>query len=87
MHAEIRTVRDPETRVKVVEERSNFDQNPEDCLKSNYEQLEALKQKILDAQQILPSIEIDYESRVKISQVCGSLDVWSKRGYCNKPCC
>jgi len=80
MHAEIRTVRDPETRVKVVEERSNFDQNPEDCLKSNYEQLEALKQKILDAQQILPSIEIDYESRVKISQVCGSLDVDGLRG-------
>ena len=26
MHAEIRTVRDPETRVRVVEERSNFDQ-------------------------------------------------------------
>ena len=25
MHAEIRTVRDPETRVKVVEERSKFD--------------------------------------------------------------
>ena len=28
MHAEISTVRDPETRVRVVEERSNFDQNP-----------------------------------------------------------
>jgi magnesium chelatase subunit I len=40
MHAEIRTVRDPETRVRVVEERSNFDQNPDDCLKANAEQLE-----------------------------------------------
>ena len=40
MHAEIRTVRDPETRVRVVEERSNFDQNPEECLKENFEQLE-----------------------------------------------
>merc|ERR1712032_1560360 len=34
MHAEIRTVRDPETRVRVVEERSNFDKNPEECLKA-----------------------------------------------------
>ena len=35
MHAEIRTVRDPETRVRVVEERSYFDQNPEECLEAN----------------------------------------------------
>jgi len=80
MHAEIRTVRDPETRVRVVEERSNFDQNPDDCLKANAEQLEELKKKITDAQELLPSIEIDYELRVKISQVCGSLDVDGLRG-------
>jgi len=80
MHAEIRTVRDPETRVRVVEERSNFDQNPDDCLKANAEQLEELKRKITDAQELLPSIEIDYELRVKISQVCGSLDVDGLRG-------
>jgi magnesium chelatase subunit I len=80
MHAEIRTVRDPETRVRVVEERSNFDQNPDDCLKANAEQLEELKKKITDAQELLPGIEIDYELRVKISQVCGSLDVDGLRG-------
>ena len=28
----------------------------------------------------LPAIEIDYELRVKISQVCGSLDVDGLRG-------
>merc|ERR1711934_882451 len=50
MHAEIRTVKDPKLRVKVVEERSNFDQNPDDCLKANAEQLEELKKKITDAQ-------------------------------------
>ena len=80
MHAEIRTVRDPETRVRVVEERSNFDQNPESCLQENKEQLEILKQKICDAQELLPSVELDYELRVKISQVCGSLDVDGLRG-------
>jgi magnesium chelatase subunit I len=80
MHAEIRTVRDPETRVRVVEERSNFDQNPDDCLKANAGQLEELKKKITDAQELLPGIEIDYELRVKISQVCGSLDVDGLRG-------
>jgi Mg-chelatase subunit ChlI len=80
MHAEIRTVRDPETRVRVVEERSNFDKNPEECLKANNEQLEALKKTIVDAQELLPSVELDYELRVKISQVCGSLDVDGLRG-------
>jgi magnesium chelatase subunit I len=80
MHAEIRTVRDPETRVRVVEERSKFDQNPDECLASNKEQLELLKAKIVDAQERLPEVELDYEFRVKISQVCGSLDVDGLRG-------
>ena len=80
MHAEIRTVRDPETRVRVVEERSNFDQNPDECLAANAEQLEILKQQIVDAQELLPKVEIDYELRVKISQVCGGLDVDGLRG-------
>ena len=80
MHAEIRTVRDPETRVRVVEERSYFDQNPEECLAANAEQLDVLKKNILDAQELLPNVELDYEFRVKISQVCGSLDVDGLRG-------
>jgi magnesium chelatase subunit I len=80
MHAEIRTVRDPETRVRVVEERSNFDQNPDDCLAANREQLEQLKTKIVEAQERLPEVELEYEFRVKISQVCGSLDVDGLRG-------
>ena len=80
MHAEIRTVRDPETRVRVVEERSNFDQNPEACLAENAAAIEELKEKIVNAQQLLPSMKIDFELRVKISQVCGSLDVDGLRG-------
>ena len=80
MHAEIRTVRDPETRVRVVEERSAFDQNPDECLAANATQLDELKKKITDAQDLLPSVELNYEMRVKISQVCGSLDVDGLRG-------
>jgi magnesium chelatase subunit I len=80
MHAEIRTVRDPETRVRVVEERSNFDQNPDECLAANAQQLEELKKQISDAQGVLPNVVLDYEYRVKISQVCGGLDVDGLRG-------
>jgi magnesium chelatase subunit I len=80
MHAEIRTVRDPETRVKVVEERSNFDQNPDACLEANEQAIEDLKTKIVKAQELLPNVNIDFELRVKISQVCGTLDVDGLRG-------
>ena len=80
MHAEIRTVRDPETRVRVVEERSNFDQNPDECLAENAKAIEELKAKIVKAQELLPKLKIDFELRVKISQVCGSLDVDGLRG-------
>ena len=80
MHAEIRTVRDAETRLRVVEERSNFDQNPDDCLKANQEAIDKLKKQITNAQALLPTISIDFEKRVKISQVCGTLDVDGLRG-------
>ena len=80
MNADIRTVRAPETRVRVVEERSNFDKNPDECLQANAEQLDILKKQITDAQELLGSVELDYELRVKISQVCGSLDVDGLRG-------
>lgn len=80
MHAEIRTVRDPETRVRVVEERAAFDKNPEECLKAAEVELTNLKKQITDAQELLPQVEIDYELKVKISTVCGKLNVDGLRG-------
>lgn len=80
MHAEIRTVRDPETRVRVVEERSNFDQSPDACLAENASAIDSLREKIVKAQELLTKVKIDFELRVKISQVCGSLDVDGLRG-------
>ena len=66
MHAEIRTVRDPETRVQIVEQRSNFDSDPDAALKEwNTAQL-ALKEKIVDAQKRLPDVKLSMELRVKI---------------------
>ena len=80
MHAEIRTVKDPVLRVQVVEERTSFDQNPANWL-ANYEsQQQELRDKIISAQKLLPKIEIDYDLRVKISEVCSQLDVDGLRG-------
>ena len=80
MHAEIRTVKDPVLRVKVVEERTSFDQTPLVWIE-NYElQQQELRDRIVAAQQLLPHVEIDYDLRVKISEVCSQLDVDGLRG-------
>jgi magnesium chelatase subunit I len=80
MHAEIRTVKDPILRVKVVEERTSFDQSPALWL-ANYEsKQQELRDKIIAAQNLLPKVEIDYDLRVKISEVCSQLDVDGLRG-------
>jgi magnesium chelatase subunit I len=80
MHAEIRTVRDPELRVRIVEERSSFDQDPGISLNEHEEEQSQLREQIVSAQGILNDVALSYELRVKISQVCGSLDVDGLRG-------
>nr|YP_009399243.1 Mg chelatase subunit e [Kapraunia schneideri]ARW68849.1 Mg chelatase subunit e [Kapraunia schneideri] len=80
MHAEIRTVRDASLRVQIVEQRTKFDQDPNSCIKEFCEQQNLLKQTIINAQSLLKSITIDYSLKVKISQICGILNVDGLRG-------
>ena len=80
MHAEIRTVKDPELRVQIVDQRSQFDQNPQQFLDSHQSQQDNLQQRLVNAQTLLPSVSIEHELRVKISQVCAELDVDGLRG-------
>ncbi|MEH2198109.1 magnesium chelatase ATPase subunit I [Nostoc sp.] len=80
MHAEIRTVKEPALRVQIVEQRADFDQNPPVFLENYKPQQEALQEQIVNAQQLLPEVKIDYELRVKISEVCSELDVDGLRG-------
>ena len=67
-------------RVKIVEERTAFDLNPQDWLDKYQTEQEALTQKIIDAQNRLSSVTIDYDLRVKISEICSILDVDGLRG-------
>ncbi len=80
MHAEIRTVKDPDLRVKIVEERTLFDLDPYAWVDKYKDQQEALKQKIIDAQKLLDKVEMPYDFRLKISKVCSDLDVDGLRG-------
>ena len=80
MHAEIRTVKYPTLRVKVVEERTSFDLNPQEWIDKYKDEQEAVTKRITDAQALLPGMQIDYELRVKISEICSILDVDGLRG-------
>ena len=80
MHAEIRTVKDPILRVKIVEERTSFDLNPQEWLDKYEAEQNALTEKIISAQNILSDVKLEYNLRVKISEVCSILDVDGLRG-------
>ncbi|MFB2772513.1 magnesium chelatase ATPase subunit I [Pelatocladus sp. BLCC-F211] len=80
MHAEIHTVKEPTLRVQIVEQRSEFDQNPPVFVEKYQSQQQELQQRIIKAQELLPSVNLDYDLRVKISEVCSELDVDGLRG-------
>ncbi|GAP94766.1 magnesium chelatase ATPase subunit I [Leptolyngbya sp. NIES-2104] len=80
MHAEIRTVKEPVLRVQIVEQRTEFDQDPVPFLEKYEPQQNDLQRQIVEAQERLKGIAIDYDLRVKISQMCSELDVDGLRG-------
>jgi magnesium chelatase subunit I len=80
MHAEIRTVKEPPLRVQIVEQRSEFDRRPHEFLVEYQTQQTALQVKIVEAQERLNQVNIDYDLKVKISEVCSTCDVDGLRG-------
>ncbi|MGG6297439.1 magnesium chelatase ATPase subunit I [Leptolyngbya sp. AN02str] len=80
MHAEIRTVKEPELRVQIVEQRTEFDQNPQAFLDQCRTEQEALQRQLVEAQTRLKSVVVDRELKVKISEVCSQADVDGLRG-------
>ncbi len=80
MYAEIRTVREPELRVRVVEERTNFDSNPHGFLLDYADRQDELQSKIVNAQNLLGEVDIPADLRLNISRVCSELNVDGLRG-------
>ena len=80
MHAQIGTVREPKLRVQIVEQRAAFDESPIDFRCSCEEAQKKLTNKIIKAREFLKNVKIDYENRVKISQICSDLGVDGLRG-------
>lgn len=80
MHAEIRTISDPNLRVRIVEERISFDQSPQLWFeKYEQEQLE-IQKRIVTAQNLLSKVIMKKEFQLKISQICSELEIEGLRG-------
>lgn len=80
MHAQIGTVKDAELRVKIVEQRASFDESPLGFRNHYLSSQQELTDRIVAARGLLEKVSIDYDSRVKISQICSELDVDGLRG-------
>ena len=75
MSVEVRTVRNPELRVQVVDQRTAFDSDPDSFSAGVEANQEALQQRVVEAQKRLDQVTIDDDLRLRISAVCGELDV------------
>lgn len=80
MHAEIRTIRDPQLRVKVVEERLSFDQSPMSWFEKYEQDQLAIQDRLLKAQKLVGDVVIASEFQQKISQICSELEIEGLRG-------
>jgi magnesium chelatase subunit I len=80
MHAEIRTVKEPNLRVQIVEQRGDFDRDPQSFLAEYESQQQELQRKLVQAQELLPQVTMDYDIRVKVSEICSELDIDGLRG-------
>jgi magnesium chelatase subunit I len=80
MHAEIRTIRDPNLRVKIVEERISFDQSPQSWFEKYESEQINIQNQIVKAQNALPNVTISKDFQLKISQICSELQIEGLRG-------
>jgi magnesium chelatase subunit I len=80
IHAQIKTTRDPELRVRIVEQRARFDSYPHN-FREEYEGAQNdLRNRIVKARTLLDQVELDYDLRIGISQLCAELDIDGLRG-------
>ena len=80
MSVEVSTVREAELRVQVVDQRTAFDNDPENFASTKKSEQDQLQMKVVEAQKRLQEVNIDEDLRLKISAICGELDVDGLRG-------
>lgn len=80
MQAEVITERDATLRVKIVQERLAFDESPKLFIEKYAKPQQDLRDRIVEARELLPEVQVNNELRTKISEICGSLYIDGLRG-------
>ena len=80
MHALIKTVKEPELRVKIVQQRELFENNPKTFKLKYKNEEENIREKIIKAQIEVKNINIEYNLLEKISLICSELNIDGLRG-------
>lgn len=80
LSVDVRTVREAELRVRIVEQRSRFDGDPQGFCQTQQSRQQALQERIGQARERLAQVQLDDELCLAISRVCGELDVDGLRG-------
>lgn len=80
MHAQIGTVKEPDLRVQIVEQRADFDESPLEFRNRYNQPQQKLTDQLIQARNLLKDVKIDYQLKMKISRVCSQLNVDGLRG-------
>jgi magnesium chelatase subunit I len=80
IHAQIGTTQNPEMRVQIVEQRSRFDSSPNEFREKYRKEQVNLCNRLEEAQNQLTRVDLNYENRICISQLCAELNVDGLRG-------
>lgn len=80
LFVEIKTINDPKLRMKIVEERIDFEKNSDKWYEKYSINQTQIKEKISAAQRLLKEIKISENYQLKISEICSKLKVEGMRG-------
>ena len=80
IHAQIGTIRNPELRVRIVEQRARFELSPKDFLEEYRSAQNSLRSRLVRARDQLNQVKLDCNLRARISQLCAELNVDGLRG-------
>lgn len=76
---EVVSEKDPEQRIKLMEERERYDQSPQSYMEDHKPDNTALSEKIKTAKELLPLVRIKKQSRAFISELCTTNNVAGHR--------
>jgi magnesium chelatase subunit I len=80
MHAQITTIKEPNLRVKIVQQRELFEIDPKSFNEKYKVEQDKLKLRIDNARKDVKNVVIKYEFLEKISKICSELNVDGLRG-------